>query len=124
LPQLVRGEAEALGPAVKAWIELYGFSPIQALFSPTKAELWLNMSLVSSLRDRIKIFLRRMVPVDGSGIVSFGGSGAPRGILRRASHHIRTLGPTLAEGVAWWRIQNAAGSVRHTAEAQPAVRGV
>lgn len=107
LPKVIRSEAEALGPPVKAWLELYGFSPVEALFSSNKAELWLNLCLVSSLREKVKIFLRRMLPVHGSKTVSLGEGGAPRGILSRASHHLRTLGPTLAEGVKWWRIQNA-----------------
>jgi putative nucleotidyltransferase-like protein len=107
LPEVVRREAETLAPAVKLWIELYGLSPVQALFSSNKSELWLNLCLILPLRGKIKVFLRRMFPIHGSNSVSLGEGGAPRGILSRANHHIRTLGPTLTEGVKWWRIQNA-----------------
>jgi putative nucleotidyltransferase-like protein len=107
LPETVRREAETLASDLKLWIELNGFSPVQALFSPNKAELWLNLCLISSLGSKLRVFLRRMLPIHGSKTVSLGESGTPRGILSRASHHIRTLGPTLAEGVQWWRIRNA-----------------
>jgi hypothetical protein len=109
LAKVVRSEAEALPPGVKLWIERYGFSPIEALFTSNKAELWLNLCLVSSLRGKIQVFLRRMLPVHGSKTLSAGVGGAPRGILSRASHHVRAFGPTLAEGLAWWRIRNAQG---------------
>ncbi len=112
LPELVRRESETLASPVKLWIELYGFSPVQALFSSNKAELWLNLCLLSSLRSKMKVFLRRMLPIHGSKTVSLGEGSACRGILSRANHHVRTLGPTLAEGIKWWRIQNAPGLSR------------
>jgi hypothetical protein len=56
--------------------------------------------------------------------VSLGESDAPRGMLSRAIHHLRTLGPTLAEGVEWWRIQQRARSVTDEAEAHPVARGI
>jgi hypothetical protein len=111
LPEPVRTEAELLAGDVKLWIKLYGFSPVEALFSPKKSELWLNLSLVSSLRGKIQVFLRRMLPVHGLKITSLGASGEPHGILSRARHHVRTFGPTLAEGLDWWRIRNARSNV-------------
>jgi len=107
LPKIVQSEAEALPSNVKLWVERYGFSPVEALFSSNKAELWLNLCLISSLRGKMQVFLRRMLPIHGSKSLSAGVSGAPRGILSRASHHVRAFGPTLAEGVEWWRIRNA-----------------
>jgi Uncharacterised nucleotidyltransferase len=99
LPETVRTEAEALPRDVKLWIELHGFSPVEALFSPKKAELWLNLCLVPSVRGKIQVFLRRMLPFHGSKTVSFGEKGTARGILSRAGHHLQTFGPTLAEGI-------------------------
>ena len=107
LPFVVRSEAEALGSSVTRWIELYGFSPVEALFNFNKAELWLNLCLVSSLRDKIRIFMRRMLPIHGAKTVSFSESDAPRGILRRTNHHVRSLVPTLGDGFQLWRTQGA-----------------
>src|SRR5581483_6304767 len=107
LPQIVQREAETLAPDVKTWIERYGFSPVEALFASNKTELWLNLCLISSLRGKIQLFVRRMLPIHGSKTVSFGEGGAPRSILLRATHHVRTFGPTLAEGLEWWRIRHA-----------------
>lgn len=107
LPEVVRAEAEMLEGDVKLWIERYGFSPIKALFSSNKSELWLNLCLVSSLQDRIRVFWRRMLPVRGLATASLGLGGAPHGILSRARHHAMTLGPTLAEGIHWWRIRSS-----------------
>ncbi|HEY7306419.1 MAG TPA: nucleotidyltransferase family protein [Bryobacteraceae bacterium] len=111
LPTVVLREAETLAGDIRLWIQLYGFSPVEALFSPNKTELWLNLSLVSSLRGKIQVFLRRMLPVHGLKTVSLGASGEPHSILSRVSHHVRTLGPTLVEGAAWWRIRNARGGI-------------
>jgi Uncharacterised nucleotidyltransferase len=112
LPKVVRTEAETLADDVQLWIERYGFSPVEALFSSNKSELWLNLCLVSSLPDKIQVFLRRMLPIRGLSTASLGLGGAPHGILSRARHHARTLGPTLTEGFHWWRIQSAHGHSR------------
>jgi hypothetical protein len=48
-----------------------------------------------------------MLPIHGAKTVSFGASDAPRGILRRANHHVRSLVPTLGDGLQLWRTQGA-----------------
>jgi len=106
-PETVRSEAEALAPDIKLWIGLHGLSPVASLFRSNKAELWLNLCLISTLRGKIQVFLRRILPIHGSKTVSLGESGAPRSILSRASHHLRALGPTLVEGFEWRRLRNA-----------------
>lgn len=107
LPKVVRDEIESLRSDVKLWIGRYGFSPVESLFSSNKSEIWLNLCLISSLPGKIQVFLRRMLPIRGLATASLGLGGAPHGILSRARHHARTLGPTLTEGIQWWRIRNA-----------------
>jgi len=107
LPSVVGSDAGALESSVRFWIQRYGFSPVEALFSSNKAELWLHLCLVSSLRDKIRIFLRRMLPIHGARTVSFGEHDAPRGIFRRVNHHVRRLVPTLGDGFQFWRTQSA-----------------
>jgi hypothetical protein len=107
LPKMIQSEAETLAPDVTIWIKHYGFSPVEALFSSNKTELWLNLCLIPSLRNKMRVFLRRLLPIHGSKTVSLNENGTPRSILSRASHHVRTLGPTLAEGLEWWRIRKA-----------------
>jgi hypothetical protein len=121
LPFAVRSEAEALGSSITHWIEFYGFSPVEALFNSNKAELWLHLCLVSTLRDKIRIFLRRMLPIHGARTISFGENDTPRGILRRANHHVRGLVPTLGDGFQFWRTQGAKDRSRlSTAYDEPA----
>ncbi len=94
LPTVVEGEAQELPEDIKLWINKYALSPIEGLFAPNKDELWLNLCLVESFRDKVSVFLRRVFP-------------RPRFIPSRATHHVRTLPATIAEGLKWWTLRQS-----------------
>lgn len=109
LPNLVARQVEDLPDDVKLWLEKYGFSPISGLFTPNKDELWLNLLLVPSFRHKSRIFLRRLLPLQGISIPSTGTSGQSglpdtglQLIAARALHHARTLPVTCYRAIEWW----------------------
>ncbi|MBV8552223.1 MAG: nucleotidyltransferase family protein [Acidobacteriaceae bacterium] len=114
VPPLIADEFEALPDDIRLWIEKYGLSPIEGLFVPNKDELWLNMCLLRSLRAKIHIFFRRLLPVHAADLGRFGEvSGSRRGIAQRLStfcfllwravYHSKTLFPTCLGGLRWYR---------------------
>ncbi|MGH9585229.1 MAG: nucleotidyltransferase family protein, partial [Bryobacteraceae bacterium] len=119
-PEAIREEAETLSPDVVLWVRHYGLSPIEALFVPNKSELWLNLCLVDSFTDKARVLSRRLLPI---------GAAKPRieaesrqeehksnkavfrsAILKRASHHARTLPVSCAQGMRWWWLRQGLGS--------------
>jgi len=114
----VEDEAKPLSPDIKLWLDRYASSPVEALFTPNKNELWLNLCLIRSFRGRARVFLRRVLPIYASGDVCTERGkveSQPSGIstynfrhsVSRAIYHARTLAPTLVEGMKWWRIRQA-----------------
>ncbi|MGI8959627.1 MAG: MFS transporter [Bryobacteraceae bacterium] len=116
---LLEEEAENLPHDVKLWMERYAFSSVEGMFSPNKQELWLNLALVNTARDKIDVFVRRMFPVrlptkhnSGSGDGERQGSARRRELkffVFRLLHHARTLVPTLTGGMKWWWIRQGLG---------------
>ena len=113
LPDLVAREAESLSEDIKLWIQKYAWSPIEALFFPNKDELWLNFCLVRSWQGRIRVFCRRLLPINSANFTNnFEARTALDGpkqpniglsfLLRRAAHHARTFLPTCRNGLRWW----------------------
>lgn len=82
-----------LPPDMNRWIQRFGFSPVENLFTPNKHELWLNLSLVESRRDQLRIALRRLFPLNSTGLLNAPAKPLARCafILRRIAHHLRTL---------------------------------
>jgi hypothetical protein len=101
LSAVVTEEVDRLPDDVGLWIEHYAWSPVAALFHPNKDELWLQMSLVESAREKLAIFRRRVLPMRAppaqvKRMLRFVGS--------RSVHHARALLPTLYGGARWyWR---------------------
>jgi hypothetical protein len=102
--------AEALPAPVEAWLEQYGWSPVEAAFRPNKHELYLHLSLLDSWGSRWRVLRRRLLPL----ALPRGGHGAylttEQKTLRRrlrvwrrdtafrvsrAVHHARLVAPTL-----------------------------
>jgi MFS family permease len=115
-PALVAEETKDLPDDVKLWIERYASSPLEGLFRPNKDELWLNLSLLDSSRDKIGTFVRRVFPIrlppkqDSKSVGDAPEQPEARGLDRRflvsrVIHHTRTLIPTFAGGVKWWWIR-------------------
>ncbi len=55
-------EMEQLPPNVRRWLQVHGRAPIAAKFTPNKQELWLHLSLVDGLYNRLSVVRRRLVP--------------------------------------------------------------
>ncbi len=120
LPELIAKEAESLPDDIKLWIQKYGWSPIEALFFPNKDELWLNLCLVRSWQGRLRVFRRRLLPIDAVNFTNnieartaLDGRRQPSiglsFLLRRAAYHSRTLLPTCRSGLQWWFYRKGLG---------------
>jgi hypothetical protein len=117
LPDLAEQEVSNLSDSVRHWFDLYGWSPIEAIFHPNKHELWLHMSLLDSGSDRRAVLRRRLIPTSKPGPVDAihipveemtlgrrvqsmarnSAFAASRGLL-----HARLLAPTAWDGFRWW----------------------
>lgn len=109
-------EVAALPSDVHRWFEVYGWSPLEALFQPNKHELWLHLSLLNSPADRYEVLRRRLFPLSLPGPVdaihipahemtpgrrmkSYLRNGAYA--VSRGWRHARLLIPTVWEGLKW-----------------------
>jgi MFS family permease len=116
---LLDEERENLPHDVKLWMNHYALSPVEALFTPNKHELWLNLALLNARRDKIDVFVRRVFPVRLPGKHGSNSTNDKRRRLTRrlqltffASrffHHARTLIPTLVGAIKWWWIRQGLG---------------
>ena len=128
LPPPIREEFEAFPTAIKLWLRQFGWSPVEALFAPNKDELWLNLCLLSSPRDRARVFVRRLAPMSFPGSVRAKSNATKvptnykkplRMAISRGVHHLLAFLPTLLTGVKWYwmrtalRMQNANWRVGH-----------
>lgn len=97
---------------VERWLRLFAFSPIG---SPNKDELFLNLCLARSNRDRFRIAARRVFParvpvsapeahVSRHTIRSRSTNlvRQARFMARRAVYHLRTLAPVAQSAFRWW----------------------
>jgi hypothetical protein len=100
-------EVETLSEDVQLWMERFALSPLKALFSPNKDEIWLHLSLVKPFRQKCAIFLRRVAPLRAPPRAS---TQAPtvarwktdlRYTVGRTFHHARTLIPAIAGAARW-----------------------
>ncbi len=113
---------------VKLWMERYALSPVEALFQPNKDEIWLQLSMVDSPRDKCAIFLRRVLPLRVPERIDEGTvrkePPTPTQVKRhvlylgsRTLHHARTLFPSLYSGARWYWIRGefSGGLLRYLA---------
>ncbi len=102
-------EVARLPEDVRLWMEHYAWSPVEALFHPNKDELWLQLSLVESARERLAIFRRRVAPVRALMNAPPAAAAIQR-LLPRSVHHARALLPTVYGGARWyWRRSGLGG---------------
>lgn len=105
----------ALPADVDRWFRLFGFSAIDAVMHPNKDELFLNLCLTGSRRERRNIVVRRIFParvpptlfdahLKAGDRLSRSAQRVRRAafIARRALHHLRTLAPVIRNGFRWW----------------------
>jgi len=108
-------EVERLPDDVRLWIDNYAWSPVEALFHPNKDELWLQLSLVESWREKLAILRRRLLPLRmppsvHEGTLKNARPGAAhikrwlRFAVSRSARHARAFFPALWVGARWyWR---------------------
>ena len=112
LPAVIRKEIAALPANILLWLKHHGTSPLESLFAPNKDELWLNLCLLPSWMSKIRVFCRRIVPVQAAGLRqmmqdretdSSATVWRTLGLLaRRLWHHVRTLPLSCGRGMVWW----------------------
>jgi MFS family permease len=106
----VREEIDRLPELTRTWFDEFAASPATNPFLPNKDELWLHLSLLDSVPDRLSVARRRLVPGNLPPPVS---SARSRGTMRarveyarhfssRFRHHTISLFTTLASGLRWW----------------------
>jgi hypothetical protein len=116
VPESVQAEAQELPAEIGLWLDRYAAAPVEALFHPNKAELWLHVSLLPRISDRAAALRRRLLPLRPPGHVD--SVYVPKAemttlhrlrrnarytahIAGRVLHHARAMVPTLAQGVSW-----------------------
>ena len=117
LPRVVGEHAASLPGNVHRWFDTYGTSLLSTRFRPNKDELWLHLSLLRGLPNKLRVTRRRLFPVTMPGPVdavfvrpeeqSFNARMAARAryvhhVARRAWFHLRSLGSMAKNGLAWW----------------------
>jgi hypothetical protein len=113
---VVQDLCESLPASVRRWFDLFALSPLIALEHPNKDELFLHWCLVKGWRERLQLSKARLFPVRFNPVIVDAHVPAPdwrlrlkRRVLgtwfmvRRAFHHVRTLGPVMWNGVRWRR---------------------
>ena len=112
---LVREAISALPEQVNRWFGLFALSPVLALESLNKDELFLHLALVPGWRDRLRIATRRIFPRNVPQMVLDAHTPAPnagmkmrravfraRHIGRRALRHVSALPPVACSAARWW----------------------
>ena len=118
-------EVANLSPATRAWFEDFALSPASGIFYPQKDELWLQLSLLDSWRDKLGAARLRLLPMNVPGPVD--GVHLPpseltlrrrmlswgrysRHIISRLRRHIGALPHAARMGFRWWRRTRAAAA--------------
>jgi hypothetical protein len=115
-----QNELETLPPMITNWLRTYSFAPLEREWKPNKSELWLHLSLISGRRKRLRVFLRRLLPlalplftdeakpaISSASRISAVIRQLPM-LFRRLLRHTRTFLPTLLDGVRWSLSQRSA----------------
>jgi len=96
LPPCAAEAVARLPRPVRTWFAEFAWSPVAGLMQPNKDAVWLHMALLSSLRDRIGVLRRRLMPSPLP-------LRAPGRLVDRAAYHASTIAPALASGFRWWK---------------------
>jgi hypothetical protein len=96
LPEAVEREVRAFHPRVKTWFQDFAWSPVSDLIRPNKDVIWLHVALLPSLRDKVRILRRRLIPFHRPGKLE------PSGVSLRIRRHVSAITPALASGLRWW----------------------
>ncbi len=119
-----REAAEQLPAGALAWFESFGTSTAGRLYSASKPELWLHLSLLDSRRDAWSVVRRRLLPFSLPGPVdavyipesemhwyrrALKGMRYAAYVASRVKHHGASVVPTARAGAAWWWQTNRLG---------------
>jgi predicted MFS family arabinose efflux permease len=112
LSALIAQEVDALPEDISLWLSRYGLSPLEGLFVPNKDEVWLNLCLLKSFGDKAMVLSRRLIPLRAAVAETTAKNGQSNNasqplsriafLLRRCTHHLRTLPFTCFHGFEWW----------------------
>ncbi|HXB70011.1 MAG TPA: MFS transporter [Candidatus Acidoferrales bacterium] len=117
-------EMDRLPASTRAWFEDFALAPVSGLFTPSKAELWLHISLLNRPADIFSVARRRLLPLNLPGPVDaihipasqmtwrrrmLKGKRRAAFIASRLRHHTAALWPTAASGARWWWRTNGLG---------------
>lgn len=114
LPVAVREAIDELPPAVLTWLKHCHLSPLKWALHPggtAKEELWLHLALLTSIKSKMVVCLRRLAPFHAMGSQAAQETQYKKGarrktivfLIRRAAHHLSALPATLSSGVRFWR---------------------
>ncbi len=114
-------EVSILPTPVQQWFERFTFSPLESGFHPNKDELWLHLALLDSLRDKLAVASRRVIPTRLPGPVDAAcipqeqltlrrrllkHARTARFVARRAVFHARAFAALCRSGMRWWMFSN------------------
>jgi Uncharacterised nucleotidyltransferase len=120
LPATVAAEINRQRPEVRGWFESYAACAVESRFRASKDELWLHLALLASLRDRLAVVRRRLIPltlparVDSAFVPEHQRTMARRlrGAMQhalaassRVLYHLRSSFSVLRSAVRWWRVR-------------------
>jgi predicted MFS family arabinose efflux permease len=114
-PPLVHDEMHGFPTGVQTWFERFSASPVEALYRPNKAELWLHWRLLDSAVDRLRVARRRVLPARLPAAEEARSPGTVRTpamrvrtglayaaqLCRRATFHLRAFAPTVWQAMTW-----------------------
>jgi hypothetical protein len=102
------------------WFASYSASAIEERFRASKDELWLHLALLTSLRDRLAVLRRRLIPLTLPGRVDSAFvperqrtlARRARGAMQHAGaagsrvlYHLRSYFPVLRGAIRWRRLR-------------------
>jgi hypothetical protein len=105
-PQLLDTEILHLPEPTKFWLETYYLSPLVSQWAPNKREVWLNLALIDSWPNKVRVLTRRLFPLSLRASVPQAENKTLRyalarfkAALLRSFHHARALLPTIFDGL-------------------------
>ena len=114
LPGVVVRASSLLPEDAQFWLDRFAFEPLKAQGHSNKNYFWLNWSLLSTRKERLRAARRCFIPIGLPGFVDRSNDGARKSsvrrslrqrrfVLSRARHHLVSVGPTLKGGLLWLR---------------------
>ncbi len=87
-PAALDPELQSVRPAVASWLQRFSLSPLRREWEPNKDELWLHLALTPAFTSKVRILLKRLIPIGGSTFE-----------IARVKHHGATFLPTILQGL-------------------------